>query len=228
MDRTKVIETIRKLLALAGSDNEHEAASAAAKAQALLSAYNLSLADIPGQAQSGLEANSVHVPTRKRMEDWGHYLAHAVCFAFDCAYYYTSDGVVVIVGCGADSEVCAWTYTYLYKTMLRMGSAYLRGPRRRLRTQRSKDTARKSYLMGVFMELESRLESQSRQTPVTAPGLVESKQAVIQAAMPELTHSKIRAFKPRPDDYVRGRCDGHGVPLSRPVNGSNSQHLALA
>lgn len=39
----KILEKIRKLLALAGSSNEHEAAAAAAKAQEILAEYNLDL-----------------------------------------------------------------------------------------------------------------------------------------------------------------------------------------
>jgi hypothetical protein len=43
---TTVIDKINKLLALANSPNEHEAALAAQKASVLLTQYNLSLADL--------------------------------------------------------------------------------------------------------------------------------------------------------------------------------------
>jgi len=45
-DRDALLEKIRKLLALAGSPNQAEAESAAAKAQELLAAYNLDMADV--------------------------------------------------------------------------------------------------------------------------------------------------------------------------------------
>lgn len=46
MEREKVLDRIRKLLALATSPNEHEAAAAAAQAQQLLHRYALSMADV--------------------------------------------------------------------------------------------------------------------------------------------------------------------------------------
>src|SRR5258708_35854786 len=42
----KIVERIQKLLALSQSSNEHEAASALAKAQALLAEHNLSMAQV--------------------------------------------------------------------------------------------------------------------------------------------------------------------------------------
>lgn len=46
MDREKLLDRIRKLLALSTSPNEHEAARAAAAAQSLLQRYQLTLADV--------------------------------------------------------------------------------------------------------------------------------------------------------------------------------------
>ena len=46
METAPIIEKIKKLLALANSSNEHEAALAASHAQRLLSEHNLAMADI--------------------------------------------------------------------------------------------------------------------------------------------------------------------------------------
>ena len=45
-DKAKVLDKIRKLLALATSQNENEAAAAAEKAQALIAEYNLTAQDL--------------------------------------------------------------------------------------------------------------------------------------------------------------------------------------
>jgi hypothetical protein len=42
----KIIEKLQKLLALAASDNEHEAGLAMSKAEALMREHNLSVADV--------------------------------------------------------------------------------------------------------------------------------------------------------------------------------------
>ena len=56
-DPANIAAKIQKLLALADSSNEHEAASAAGHASALLAKYNLSLADLPGDASTALMAH---------------------------------------------------------------------------------------------------------------------------------------------------------------------------
>ena len=63
-DPANIAAKIQKLLALADSSNEHEAASAAGHASALLAKYNLSLADLPG------DASTIHT---------GHDLAFTKC-----------------------------------------------------------------------------------------------------------------------------------------------------
>ena len=57
--KKRIIDKIRKLLRLSRSSNEHEAAAAAAKAQELLSEYNLSL-DSMITEESASEASSTH------------------------------------------------------------------------------------------------------------------------------------------------------------------------
>lgn len=60
----KIIERVRKLLALATSSNEHEAALAAAHAQRLLAEHNLAMADIETQRET-MTANKVDIEAPK-------------------------------------------------------------------------------------------------------------------------------------------------------------------
>jgi hypothetical protein len=225
MDHARIIEKVRKLLALSLSDNEHEAASAAAKAQELLSEYNLSMSDIPAHDPGSAKATHAQAHTRKSPEPWMYLLAGASAKAFDCAYFFNLAGMV-FVGVGADQEVCAWTYAYLYKTLLRMGSTYLRTQCRRLRVNRSKAAARESYLCGVIFTISRRLQEQKERTPITESALVPVKQRAIDAAMPNDLVSKDLNFRPcRDDDMYRGIRDGEGIPLSTPLNAT--QRAAL-
>ena len=220
MDHTKIIDKIRKLLSLSKSDNEHEAAAAAAKAHELLSRYNLSMSDVPDQnnAQAATTASS---KTRQRLEKWAFTLAWDTAYAFDCKYWHQAgDSRTVFVGVGADPEVCSWTYSYLYKTLLRMGSAYLRGPCRRLRTSKSRREARESYLRGVVRVVATRLAEQKKQSPITESALVPVKRQAIQDAMPD--NLRTRNFKPlklRNRDICNGMADGENIPLSTPMRG---------
>ena len=103
-EHASIIERVRKLLALSRSDNPHEAASAAAKAQALLSEYNLSMSDIPAEDRSGLHVGLSGTKTRQRLELWAFRLAHATAKAFDCKYIHYADGITKFFGVGAEDR----------------------------------------------------------------------------------------------------------------------------
>jgi hypothetical protein len=85
--KEKLIEKIRKLLALAGSSNEHEAALAAEKAQAMLAEYNLSLADIDDDKESD------DFVIDKELENdsfpWKRQVAVMVAKLYFCTYFFT-------------------------------------------------------------------------------------------------------------------------------------------
>jgi hypothetical protein len=223
----RIIDRIRKLLSLAKSDNEHEAANAAAKAQELLSQYNLSMSDIPTDDDGKVRADTARSRTRQRLEKWAKALACLTAKAFDCAYYHSLDGNTCFVGVGADQEVCAWTYGYLYKTLLRMGSKHMQTPRcRRLRSSRSKALARESYLLGVVYAVSDRLEAQRLRTPVTSQDLVPVKEAAIREAMPDDLRFRPLDFKGTRDaDLEAGLNDGKHVSLASPLKGASQNGL---
>ena len=226
MDHSRIIAKIQKLLRLSTSNNEHEAAAAAAKVQALLSKYNLAMSDIPGHKERVMKAERAKAKTRQRLESWAYALAHATASAFDCRYFHDTEGYTVFVGVGADQEVCAWTYHYLYKTLLRMGSTYLREQCRRLRSNRSRDAARSSYLKGVVYTVSQRLQAQKEATPVTESALVPVKESAIEEAMPnDLRSHEFKGRKDRDRDLLNGLRDGRSVSLSTPLNGAQARGL---
>ena len=83
-----IIEKIRKLLALANSSNEHEAALAAAHAQRLLSEHNLAMADVEAKHRPQ-SADKVETTVAKTLPKWVRNLSGGVCSAFDCPVSYT-------------------------------------------------------------------------------------------------------------------------------------------
>lgn len=228
-EQSKILEKIRKLLRLSRSDNEHEAAAAAAKAQQLLSEHNLTVGNItPEQAAREFTASHAHRKTRQRLELWAHKLAAAAASAFDCKYYHNlATGETSFVGCGPDPDVCGWTYGYLYKALLALASAYMRGPAKRLRATRSKAMARNSYLAGAVYMIGMRLEAQKKDTPITPGALVPVKEAVISRSMPELTPRQVPPQKIRDNDFVNGMDAGNSVPLSKPISASSPRRQRL-
>lgn len=221
--KKRIIDRVRKLLNLSESGNEHEAAAAAAKAQALLAEYNLQMSDIPEDGR-GCSATTSDVRTRIKLEKWAFGLAHKTAKAFSCDYYHSSRGRTTFVGVGADAEVCAWTFSYLYRSLMRMASEYMRG--RRGRGSAVDGQLRESFLTGAVIVIGRRLREQAEQTPVTSDALVPVKDEVVQAAMPE----DVRPKRFRERDLVHGAVyagamAAQDLPLSTPVPGHEAQAI---
>ena len=86
-DKSKVIDKIRKLLALSESANENEAALAAEKAQELLARYNIDLFEVKDvREEQPVERDS----SETRSQSWRRQIYHAVAEMYFCKYYYDS------------------------------------------------------------------------------------------------------------------------------------------
>jgi hypothetical protein len=126
-DKAKLLDRVRKLMALAGSNpNEHEAAAAAEKAQALLIEHNLSLSDIKtlNDDDTILDIeidNSVVTPSNP----WRRPLALRVAQMYFCTYYYSVRGnnnVHTFVGQRHNIDVAKMMFVYLEKTVKRLSN----------------------------------------------------------------------------------------------------------
>src|SRR3954471_20207380 len=86
-DMTKVMDRIAKLLALSSSPNEHEAASAAERAHAMLAEYNLSISDV----SSASKTEDNFIIDESIMTDslpWRRTLGTMVAKMYFCSYLY--------------------------------------------------------------------------------------------------------------------------------------------
>jgi hypothetical protein len=129
-DTAKIIDRIKKLLALAESGNEHEAAAAAARAQSLLQLHQLEMAQIVGTVgrDSKGEIRMAHVPFLGAARailagknpygtvrsSWEVLLGGYVARAFFCEILYSQINLEFI-GREVDLEVATYTYAVLAK-----------------------------------------------------------------------------------------------------------------
>lgn len=128
--REKAIDKVRKLLALAGSSNEHEASLAADKAHAILAEYNLSLVDVETKDISS--ATPVFIIDNEVVMDswpWRRQIAAGVAQLYFCTYYYTmfhQDGKRLdmhnFVGEQHNTEVAKMMFRYLVDTVVRLAN----------------------------------------------------------------------------------------------------------
>jgi len=225
MDNNPIIEKIRKLLALANSSNEHEAALAASHAQRLLSEHNLAMADIESE-QKPQSADKVEATVSKTLPKWVRHLSSGVCTAFDCqAIHHPNLGKMTFIGVGADVQIAAYTFAYLDKTVRKLCASYIKHHVNDSVPNRQRELMRQSYYLGAVSTINSRLREQKIQTPITPGALVPIKEGLIKKAMsdmgPTRTVKSRRSFI-NSHAYTKGQQDGQQVGIHKGVAGSKS------
>ncbi|MHB0927765.1 MAG: DUF2786 domain-containing protein [Candidatus Nanopelagicales bacterium] len=120
MDTSRVLDKIKKCLALAQSSNPHEAAAAMRQAQALMRQYG-----VDDEALLASEATAARMKTSslKRPSVWECNLASAVAAAFNVSLLFRvgvhrvmAPGYWEFIGCGPAPEVA----TYAFQVLVRL------------------------------------------------------------------------------------------------------------
>lgn len=226
METNPIIEKIRKLLALANSSNEHEAALAAAHAQRLLSEHNLAMADIEAE-RNPQSADKVEAQVSKILPKWVRHLSAGICSAFDCqAIHHPVQGKMTFIGVGADVQIAAYTFAYLDKTIRRLCSNYMKHNVSSNIPNRHRELKRQSYYLGAVSTINSRLQEQKTITPTTPGALVPVKEGLIKKTMAEM--GPIRTVRSRRSyidshAYTKGQQDGHHVGINKGITANASQ-----
>ncbi len=165
--RNNVVETIQKLLALATSNNEHEASLAMEKAQALLLKHNLSMAEVTplGGDSPPIGTEGVTVHTRAS-NTWLYHLAGGIADNNFCRAMVgqarPEDGNprtarrLVFVGREANVRVCCELLGWIVPQCEKWG-------RREKRLSGNSSGFRNEYMMGLTDGLVHRLEQYRHQ-----------------------------------------------------------------
>ena len=227
MEKLPIIEKIKKLLALANSSNEHEAALAAGHAQRLLSEHNLAMADIEASHKPD-KADKVETTAAKTLPKWLRHLSSGVSAAFDCqAVHHPSTGKMTFIGVGADVQVAAYTFTYLDRILRKLCGNYMKGHAGGTTVNRHRELMRQSYYLGAVSTITTRLREQKVQTPVTTGALVPVKEGLIRQAMSEIANLRTmhsRRSYINTEAYSRGQTDGGQVGIHHGIAGASSGH----
>lgn len=230
MDKTPIIDKIKKLLALANSSNEHEAALAAAHAQRLLAGHNLAMADITASERPE-KADRVETDVARSLPKWVRHLSAGVSSAFDCqAIHHPATGKMTFIGVGADVQVAAYTFTYLDRTVRKLCAGYLKQNAGTTIAGRQRELLRQSYYLGAVSTITLQLQDQKKQTPLTPGALVPVKEGLIRKAINEI--GPIRTIRSRRSyinatAYNQGQTDGHQVSIHKGVEQARSTRKEL-
>lgn len=179
-DMNKMLDKVRKLLALAGNNpSEKEAQAAAIKAQELIAQYNLDMSQEIGEKINHVLKKAVH----SNNEGYRKPLASVIAENFQCKPIMIGN-IVHFFGREADAEACVETFNYLYMVSHNIG---LKLERQARKAGMNTHGVANSYWRGFIAGLRKAMEAQSVALAIVVPQDVHDKFA---EAFPHTTPSK--------------------------------------
>lgn len=234
-EKEKLIDKIRKLMALSQSPNEHEAALAAARARDILDKYDLSLTEVEMNDEEIVE-HRVDTGTRNAPL-WMGRLAVSVSKAFNCRVFKIY-GIMVFCGTKPDTQVSEYTYMFLFRTVKRLCKEHKASLERsgvwdaQFRGRPGSRTYMQSYALGVVNAIDEKLKGfiQSKERmqrfetfkKATGKDLMVIKNQAVDRYCRKLHLRRARSHANLDyTGFAAGQRDGRNVQIHQGINGVN-------
>lgn len=230
-----IIEKVRKLLALATSQNVNEAANAAAKANELIDEYRLSV-DQLGASSSDADDPLIHDEAEPLFESdrsmaWRKTLALKLSQHYGCYVWNKKSKrniFYVVAGRQSDITVLRYMFAYLSSECMRLSTAHSKGKGRNYA-----ESYRLGFVAGVTSALaESRQQAVQAQTVTDASialvKLDERSKAARDLVKKTVTLGKSRAQSANhtnPDAYYSGQSAGRNTHLGANLGAGRTMAL---
>lgn len=231
----RVARTVEKLLALASSDNVHEAETAMRAARRLLAQHNLGDADLPGAERVH---DYLHVgPVLLRVHEWQRLLASLLAEHFFVEAIWVSAYVPTTGKRGSQLELCGtpanlkiaeYVHGYLAHVAPRLWDSYkereaVRGDRERL-----------PYFAGLMNGFRQQLRSDAKAESKSEPSAQRQMVHVATEALRGFyrgRHPYVRTVRyggaARGEAFAEGESEGRALTLRRPLDASGQAGPAL-
>ena len=224
----KILDKIKKCLALARSANEHEAAAALRQAQKLMEAHGISDQDVLASqaSETGAKAGAVTKPA-----EWEAALAGRIASAFGCELVFSRRTWTTaewrFIGAGASPEVASYAFQVLLRQARTARSAYIGTALKRIRKPATKTVRADLFCEGWVLTATSTVTAWTH-----TDAQAESVTAYIASNYPSLTELSTHDRKPTKlqdhhlSDFAQGAAAGRSAVLNRGV-GAGADPLAL-
>ncbi|MDR2151496.1 MAG: DUF2786 domain-containing protein [Helicobacteraceae bacterium] len=218
----EIKEKIRKLLALASSDNPNEAKLAAKRAVELMNRYGLTESDLDSEPFADITR---HYPY-KRAPSWYKMMWSAMSYYSGCVAIWTrSSSAISVFGRRCDAENAVYLVDCLRQEADRKAEAYKNALRQR--GERIDRTKLNDYLMGFVTGVATSLAKAQRDFFIFSN---DNKKAIVpidrryEESLLEIEgKGKIRSIKvskpKNKNSFIRGANDGKSVGLHKGVSG---------
>jgi hypothetical protein len=227
MDKNKILEKIKKCLALSKSANEHEAAAALQKAHELIKEYNITetemlAADVnKDKAKAGAVS---HPPS------WEVELANIVADTFSCRVIFSGgynirrckyEGLWVYIGLNITPELAKFAFDVLYRQLKNERNAYIQTKLKRCK-RTTKTVRADMFCAGWVSSVRSIIRDFANYQPVKAvEAYMDANYSDLQISTVKArtgnSNAKFRAV----GDYINGALKGKDANLNHGVS-SNS------
>lgn len=135
-DHGKILDKIKKCLALSSSSNPHEAEVALRQARKLMEAHSISTQDVRAaeaeerQTRAGAKTQPARWETALAMKVGDSFGCHVIFFG---GLHWNEKGQWCFVGCGADPEVAHYIFAVLFRQARRAREAHIQARLKRCR-----------------------------------------------------------------------------------------------
>ena len=171
-------EKIRKLLALAESNNEHEAKAALLKARELMAEYKIEEYEVVDAKSRKVKRVYTEYFWTKRGEFWIGALADIIAVNYCCRsasqipYKGAQKRQIFFIGLEDDVDLCAKIFEYAVDSARKFGNLYLKDKYNGYKlTSQDKNRVKNSYAVGFTKGVREAFEKQKAETE-TGWGLV--------------------------------------------------------
>lgn len=213
MTQEKAIEFIRNLFALAGNNSsEHEAMSAARKAQALMAKYGIDMAQIQDESEKE-EMVGEYCVKGTGVSKWKNILAGVISKNFKVKFYlYGRD--IVFYGYKSDVAIAKEVFTFLST----QGNKLAQKTYNKVRMSGGETKGvMNSYLMGFVKGISDILERQCVALMIVTPQEVQDSFEEMVNGWRKV-QSRI-SYNDNSRYYEEGRNDGRSIANSRAIEG---------
>lgn len=232
-ERDKIIDKIKKCLALSASSNEHEAAAALRQAKKLMEMHGVT--DLDVQAAEA-EERRAKAGAERHPANWETMLASKVGDAFGCRVIFSSGGwrggwppsstpgEWCYIGCGAAPEVAHYAFAVLLRQARRSRAEHIKTRLKRCKTAtktRRADLFSEGWVRGVVSTITAFAGGEQQAAAIDA---YVGKHYPSLGSLKSRDRNDGRTLRGHEyDDYVAGGLAGRDAQLNRGVGGAEAR-----
>lgn len=216
-ERQKVIEKVKKVMALAENNpSENEAIAAAMKAQRMMAEYHIKEEELFEEMKE--EVVGIRSELGGKSQKWRIILGLTLAKNFRCKCLGDYDKQLVFFGYKSDAEICSQVYQTMYKIGVKLSDRMKRQEREIWGTAKG---VRNTFCIGFVDGIKSELEKQCTALMIVTPKEVNDKfNMYVNSGQTKTTAFKMGSMTNNEKIYREGYRSGKDAIRSRQIEGS--------